>query len=82
MPLTPTDVANKQFAIKMRGYAVDEVDVFLEEVETELARLLREGRLRHDETIVDGLERMPDALRALLAGAHRGKLLVRVADDA
>ena len=43
MPLTPTDVANKQFAIKMRGYAVDEVDVFLEEVETELARLLREN---------------------------------------
>ncbi len=43
MPLTPTDVANKQFAIKMRGYAVDEVDVFLEEVEGELARLLREN---------------------------------------
>jgi DivIVA domain-containing protein len=43
VPLTPTDVANKQFAIKMRGYAVDEVDVFLEEVEGELARLLREN---------------------------------------
>jgi DivIVA domain-containing protein len=43
VPLTPTDVANKQFAIKMRGYAVDEVDVFLEEVETELARLLRQN---------------------------------------
>jgi DivIVA domain-containing protein len=43
VPLTPTDVAHKQFAIKMRGYAVDEVDVFLEEVEGELARLLREN---------------------------------------
>lgn len=43
MPLTPTDVANKQFNIKMRGYALDEVDAFLDEVEGELARLLREN---------------------------------------
>jgi DivIVA domain-containing protein len=41
--LTPTDVANKQFNIKMRGYALDEVDAFLDEVEGELARLLREN---------------------------------------
>lgn len=43
MPLTPTDVANKQFNIKMRGYALDEVDAFLDEVETELSRLLRDN---------------------------------------
>jgi DivIVA domain-containing protein len=43
VPLTPTDVANKQFNIKMRGYALDEVDAFLDEVEGELARLLRDN---------------------------------------
>ena len=42
MPLTPTDVANKQFRIAFRGYSLDEVDAFLDEVETELTRLLRE----------------------------------------
>ncbi len=41
MPLTPTDVANKQFRIAFRGYSLDEVDAFLDEVETELSRLLR-----------------------------------------
>lgn len=50
MPLTPTDVANKQFNIKMRGYALDEVDAFLDEVEGELARLLRDNHdLRSDD---------------------------------
>jgi DivIVA domain-containing protein len=43
VPLTPTDVANKQFRIAFRGYSLDEVDAFLDEVETELTRLLREN---------------------------------------
>lgn len=43
MPLTPTDVANKQFRIAFRGYSLDEVDAFLDEVEAELSRLLRDN---------------------------------------
>lgn len=43
MPLTPADVANKQFKITFRGYSLDEVDSFLDEVEGELGRLLREN---------------------------------------
>ncbi|MCW2776836.1 MAG: DivIVA family protein, partial [Frankiales bacterium] len=43
MPLTPSDVANKQFKVAFRGYSLDEVDAFLDEVESELGRLLREN---------------------------------------
>jgi DivIVA domain-containing protein len=43
VPLTPADVANKQFKIAFRGYSLDEVDAFLDEVEQELGRLLREN---------------------------------------
>jgi DivIVA domain-containing protein len=43
VPLTPSDVANKQFKIAFRGYSLDEVDAFLDEVEGELGRLLREN---------------------------------------
>jgi DivIVA domain-containing protein len=43
VPLTPADVANKQFKIAFRGYSLDEVDAFLDEVEGELGRLLREN---------------------------------------
>lgn len=42
MPLTPSDVSNKLFDKAFRGYAMDEVDAFLDEVEGELTRLLTE----------------------------------------
>ena len=46
MPLTPDDVRNKQFTVagfRKGGYAEEEVDSFLDEVEAELARLLGEN---------------------------------------
>ncbi|SRR5579883_1154499 len=57
MPLTPEDVHNKQFTtVRLReGYDEEEVDAFLDEVEAELTRLLREN----------------EELRAKLAAATR-----------
>ena len=45
MPLTPEDVSNKRFTpVRLReGYDMGEVDQFLDEVESELARLLKEN---------------------------------------
>lgn len=46
MPLTPADVHNVAFSkppIGKRGYNEDEVDAFLDLVETELARLIEEN---------------------------------------
>ncbi len=46
MPLTPADVHNVAFSkppIGKRGYNEDEVDAFLDLIETELARLLEEN---------------------------------------
>ncbi len=43
MPLTPSDVSNKLFGKQVRGYSMDEVDAFLDEVEAELTRLLTEN---------------------------------------
>jgi len=45
MPLTPEDVSNKRFTpVRLReGYDMGEVDQFLDEVETELARLTKEN---------------------------------------
>ncbi|MDA8345991.1 MAG: DivIVA domain-containing protein [Thermaerobacter sp.] len=42
MALTPTDVHNKEFHRKMRGYAEEEVDEFLDEIVREFEALLRE----------------------------------------
>lgn len=45
MPLTPADVHNKEFTVtRLRpGYDEEEVDTFLEEVESELERLIQEN---------------------------------------
>ncbi len=58
MPLTPEDVSNKRFTpVRLReGYDMGEVDQFLDEVEAELERLLKEN----------------DDLRSKLAAAQGG----------
>ena len=45
----------------------------------EVSGWLADGRLRYRETIVDGLERAPEALARTLAGDTIGKTLVRIA---
>ena len=43
MPLTPVEVEHTQFRVAFRGYAIDEVDAFLDRVQSELARLLSQS---------------------------------------
>jgi DivIVA domain-containing protein len=66
MPLTPEAVRNKQFTtVRLReGYDEDEVDAFLDEVEAELTRLLRENEELRAQ--LDGAGAAP-----ALAGATR-----------
>ena len=76
MPLTPPDVAAKQFRVAFRGYAIDEVDAFLEEVESELGRLLTAASTSQAAaTAPVGSEGQEAALRTLL-------LAQRTADEA
>ena len=64
--------------LRMQGYIVFDhyrrYPAFLEEV----APRLRDGTIRHRETIVDGIEHAPEAFIGMLAGANVGKMLVRV----
>jgi hypothetical protein len=39
-----------------------------------------EGRLKHRETVVEGLENAPAALNQLFDGTNVGKLVVKVAE--
>lgn len=64
----------------MRGFIVSDHPELFEAGRDELARLLAEGRLHHQETIVDGLEQLPVALDRLFSGASTGKMLVRLAE--
>ena len=52
----------------------------LAEAITQLAQWMAEGKLKHRDTIVDGLERAPEALNLLFDGGNVGKLIVKIAD--
>jgi NADPH2:quinone reductase len=65
---------------RMQSFLVlDHADRFPEAI-GHLGRLIDQGTLAYHETIVEGLERAPHALKQLFDGTTTGKLLVKVAD--
>ena len=67
MALTPLDINNKTFAVKMRGYNQDEVDDFLDIVGRDYEELLQKNRemekaLKHAEEKLEYFNELKDAL--------------------
>lgn len=68
--------------ITVRGFIVIDFMAKYAEGAMQLAQWVAEGKLKHRETIVDGLEEAPVAVNRLFDGANIGKLIVKVADPA
>jgi hypothetical protein len=51
----------------------------LQDMFRDIGGWLRDGRIRSQETIVDGLENAPTALARLMRGDTSGKTVVRIA---
>ena len=66
-------------SVTVRGFIwrefAEQRDVFLDDV----SRWIAEGRVRHREDVVEGIEQAPEAFIGMLQGRNFGKLLVRVA---
>jgi NADPH-dependent curcumin reductase CurA len=67
--------------IRVQGFIVsdhaDRAPLFVRHV----SRLLREGRLRYEETVVEGIDNAVQALLDVLhGGRHMGKMVVKVGD--
>jgi hypothetical protein len=81
---TPRPGPEKMFAIvqkrlRIEGFIVSDHTSTMGEFVGEVGGLLKAGRLRHRETIIEGLERAPAAFMGLLKGENFGKLVVKVA---
>ena len=67
--------------LTLRGFIVsdhfDRFPAFL----GDMTRWLREGEVRAEETIVDGIENAPRAFLGMLRGENVGKMLVRLAPE-
>ncbi len=68
--------------LTIRGFIVFDFASQEPEFLSSVGAWLRDGKVRHREDIVDGLENAPGAFIGLLKGRNFGKLLVRVAPDA
>ena len=66
---------------RMEGFVVFDYFPRTDEAMAELVPLVTSGKIRYREDIRDGLEAAPVALCDLYTGAHKGKLLVKIADD-
>ena len=66
--------------VKLQGFIILDYYPRFGEAIGELAALAAEGKLRAEETVVEGFEKLPEALNMLFAGENRGKLVVHTAD--
>jgi NADPH2:quinone reductase len=64
-------------AVMQSFLVLDHADRFAEAT-AYLTDLIARNRLNYTETIIDGLERTPDALSQMFNGSNTGKLLIRV----
>jgi NADPH-dependent curcumin reductase len=65
---------------RMEAFFIYEMAAHFPRAEAQLAQWIAEGRLTYQEDILDGLERMPEALIRLFEGRNVGKQLVRIAE--
>jgi cell division initiation protein len=73
--VTPLDIRRKEFKRSMRGYADEEVDLFLDEVADDFERVLQENvelqeRIRRVEEQLAGNTQLRDALEKTLVNAQ------------
>ncbi|MFM8519279.1 MAG: zinc-binding dehydrogenase, partial [Solirubrobacterales bacterium] len=66
--------------VKLQGFIILDYYPRFGEAVTGLSELAAEGKLKTEETVVEGFDRLPEALNMLFAGENRGKLVVQIAD--
>jgi len=64
----------------LRGFTAADFMHLREQFQSDMAGWLREGRIKHAETVYDGIANAPAAMIDLMAGANLGKMLVKLAD--
>ncbi|MDQ1356579.1 MAG: hypothetical protein QOG44_952 [Acidimicrobiaceae bacterium] len=63
---------------RMEGFIILDYSDHFAEAQFEIAGWVADGRIKHREHIVDGLEHAPDALNLLFTGGNTGKVIVRI----
>jgi len=66
--------------VKLQGFIILDYYPRFGEAIRQLSEWMGQGKLRSEETVVEGFEKLPDALNMLFAGENTGKLVVKIED--
>ncbi len=66
--------------MNLRGFVATDFMHLYEQFKSDMTGWLKEGRVKTQETIFNGIENAPAALIGLMNGANSGKMLVKLAD--
>lgn len=67
-------------SIVMQGFTIGDYTNSFSIAAKDLGKWLLEGKLKYEETIVDGFDNIPDAFLGLFKGENLGKQIVKVAE--
>jgi NADPH-dependent curcumin reductase CurA len=64
--------------IKLQGFLVFDHAATYPEFLKDMAGWIADGKIRYEETVMNGIEKAPDAFLALFSGGNTGKMLVKL----
>lgn len=67
--------------LTMKGFIVSDHFDKIGEFMTDMGKWIQEGKIKWKETIVDGIEKAPEAFIGLFKGENFGKMIVKVGPD-
>jgi NADPH-dependent curcumin reductase CurA len=67
--------------VRLQGFLVFDYLPRYAEASAKLAQWAGEGKIKHRDTVLEGLEKAPEAVNMLFEGGNVGKLMVKIADD-
>jgi NADPH-dependent curcumin reductase CurA len=65
----------------MKGFVASEFMHVQAEFRSAMSGWIKEGRIKYQETIVNGIELATSAFIGLFSGENEGKMLVKLADE-
>jgi NADPH-dependent curcumin reductase CurA len=67
--------------LSVRGFIISDHFDRLPDFLRDMSQWVREGKVKDEETVIEGIENAPRAFMGLLRGENRGKMLVKVGPD-
>ena len=66
--------------VRMQGFVASDFTPLSGAFTRDMTGWLKDGRVKYQETVLDGFERAPEGLIGLFEGRNAGKMLIRIAD--